>query len=191
MTFQHERTRDDGEPSRVFGCPVVFGAAETELLIPRSVLQLPTARRRRAAARVLSRHVDARLESLPQRGALLARVSSAIARRIATELPTLATTAAAVRIPERTLQRRLADEGVTHSALVDDVRRNLALQYLADASVSVTEIAYRFISRIRPRSTARSSAGPASRRPRTGGASSEPPRAWRPESISPVVRNHA
>ncbi len=143
VTFQHERTRDDGEPSRVFGCPVVFGAAETELLIPRSVLLLPNARADAPLLEVLSRHVEARLESLPQRGALLARVSSAIARRIATELPSLATTAAAVRIPERTLQRRLADEGVTHSALVDDVRRNLALHYLADASVSVTEIAYR------------------------------------------------
>lgn len=143
VTFQHERPRDDGEPSRVFGCPVVFGAAETEMLIPRSVLQIRNARADAPLLEVLSRHVDARLASVPERGALLARVSSAIARRMATDLPTLATTAAAVRIPERTLQRRLAEEGVTHSALLDDVRRNLALQYLADASVSVTEIAYR------------------------------------------------
>lgn len=143
VTFQHERTHDDGEPSRVFGCRVVFGAAETEMLIPRRVLQLPHARADAPLLEVLSRHVDARLDSLPRRGALVARVSSAITRRIATELPTLATTAAAVRVPERTLQRRLADEGVTHSALVDDVRRNLALEYLGDPNVSVTEIAYR------------------------------------------------
>ena len=142
-TFQHERTHDDGELARAFGCPVVFGATETELLIPRSVLELPHARADAPLLGVLSRHVDARLASLPQRGALLARVSSAIARRIATELPTLATTASAVRMPERTLQRRLAEEGVTHSALVDEVRRNLALEYLADTDVSVTEIAYR------------------------------------------------
>jgi len=143
VTFQHERTRDDGEPSRVFGCPVVFGAAETEMLIPRSVLQLPHTRADAPLLKVLSRHVEARLESLPPRGALLARVSSAIARRLMTELPTLASTAAALRMPERTLQRRLADEGVTHSALVDDVRRNLALELLPDASVSLTDIGYR------------------------------------------------
>ena len=143
VTFQHERTRDDGEPSRVFGCPVVFGAAETEMLIPRSVLELPHPRADAPLLDVLSRHVEARLESLPPRGALLARVSSAIARRIATELPTLASTADALRTPERTLQRRLADQGVTHSALVDDVRRNLALELLADGNVSLTEIGYR------------------------------------------------
>ncbi len=143
VTFQHERTRDDGEPSRVFGCPVVFGAPETEMLIPRSVLQLPHPRADAPLLEVLSRHVDARLESLPPRGALLARVSSTIARRLPVELPTLASTAAALRIPERTLQRRLADEGVTHSALVDDVRRNLALELLADANVTLTDIGYR------------------------------------------------
>lgn len=143
VTFQHERTRDDGELSRVFGCPVVFGAAETELLVPRPVLKLPHPRADAPLLEVLSRHVDARLGSLPQRGALIARVSSAIARRMATELPSLATTAAAVRMPERTLQRRLADEGVSHSALVDEVRRNLALEYLGDPNASVTDIAYR------------------------------------------------
>jgi AraC-like DNA-binding protein len=61
---------------------------------------------------------------------------------LATDLPTLPTTATAVRIPERTLQRRLAEEGVSHSALVDDVRRSLAVKYLGSANVSVTEIAY-------------------------------------------------
>jgi len=143
VTFQHERTPDDGEPARVFGCPVVFGAAETEMLIPRSVVELRHPRADSPLLEVLSRHVEARMGSLPQRGALLARVSSAIARRIATELPSLASTAAALRMPERTLQRRLAEEGVTHSALVDDVRRNLALELLVDANVSLTEIGYR------------------------------------------------
>jgi AraC-like DNA-binding protein len=79
---------------------------------------------------------------MPAQGPLLARVSSAITRRMANELPTLATTAADVRVPERTLQRRLAEEGVSHSALVDDVRRALAVKYLGSANVSVTEIAY-------------------------------------------------
>jgi AraC-like DNA-binding protein len=143
MAFQHDRQRDDGEPARVFGCPVAFGAAETELLIPRAVLDLPHAAPDAPLLEVLRRHVDTHLESLPQRGALVARASSAIAHRIAGELPTLASTAAALRMPERTLQRRLADEGVTHSALLDDVRRNLALELLTDPDVSLTEIALR------------------------------------------------
>jgi AraC-like DNA-binding protein len=73
---------------------------------------------------------------------LLARVSSAVARRMLDELPTLSSTAQAVGMPARTLQRHLAAEGATHSGMVEDVRRELALKHLGNASISVTEIAY-------------------------------------------------
>jgi len=143
VTFQHGLTHEDGELSRVFGCPLAFGAADTELLIPHAVLELPHPRADATLLSVLIGHVDPLLESLPPRGVLLARVSSAIARRMSTSLPTLADVAAAVRVPERTLQRRLAEEGVSFSVLVDDVRRNLALDDLANPDLSVTEIAFR------------------------------------------------
>jgi len=143
VTFQHDLTHDDAELSRVFGCPLAFGAAETELLVPHAVLDLPHPRADATLLSVLTGHVDPLLESSPARGVLLARVSGAIARRMSSSLPTLAEAAAAVRIPERTLQRRLAEEGVSFSVLVDDVRRNLALEDLANPSLSVTEIALR------------------------------------------------
>jgi AraC-like DNA-binding protein len=111
--------------------------------IPAAVLALPHQRADAKLFSVLCRHADSLLEStLTEHGPLLGRVSSAITRRMATDLPTLATTATAVHIPERTLQRRLAEEGVSHSALVDDVRRALAVKYLGSANVSVTEITY-------------------------------------------------
>jgi AraC-like DNA-binding protein len=69
-------------------------------------------------------------------------VAHAIARQIAKSLPTLKSSAETVHLPERTLQRRLAGSGVSHSVLVDRVRRDLALKYIADAGRSVTEIAY-------------------------------------------------
>jgi AraC-like DNA-binding protein len=61
---------------------------------------------------------------------------------MSTELPTLSGTAAAMGLPERTLQRRLAEAGVSHSALVEGVRRELALKHLADAGLSIAEIAF-------------------------------------------------
>jgi len=142
MSFQHERANDDGELARVFGCRISLGAAETEMLIPAAVLELAQARADAMLSATLSRHLDAALRSLPPRGVLVGRVSSAIAGQIATELPTLSSTASTVRVPERTLQRHLKEEGVSHSALVDDVRRNLAFQYLGDPNLSVTDVAF-------------------------------------------------
>jgi AraC-like DNA-binding protein len=42
----------------------------------------------------------------------------------------------------RNLQRRLADEGTSYKAVLDDTRRQLARSYLAEAGYSISEIAY-------------------------------------------------
>jgi AraC-like DNA-binding protein len=42
----------------------------------------------------------------------------------------------------RTLSRRLADEGTTYAEIVDDLRRSLALQYLKEPGMSVSQIAW-------------------------------------------------
>ncbi len=50
--------------------------------------------------------------------------------------------AAAAGLPPRTLQRRLATKNVSFSELLDDVRRDLARQYLLDPSISLTEVGF-------------------------------------------------
>jgi len=41
-----------------------------------------------------------------------------------------------------TLRRRLQDEGTTFSVLLEEVRRDLAFEYLRDRSVTLTEVAF-------------------------------------------------
>lgn len=57
--------------------------------------------------------------------------------------PTLATLAQACRLSPATLRRRLEDEGAAWGRLKDEVRRDLALQLLAEGALSVGEIAAR------------------------------------------------
>jgi AraC-like DNA-binding protein len=141
VCLQHER-RDEGELARVFGCPVTFGAPQSEIWFRRSVLNLPLAGADPTLAAILNRYATALRETLPPHGTLLARASSAIAQRMTKELPSLAATARSLDLPERTLQRRLSNVGVTYSGLVDEVRRALALKHIADAGIAITEIAY-------------------------------------------------
>src|SRR4029079_12500683 len=56
--------------------------------------------------------------------------------------PSLAAVAASLRTSRRTLQRRLADEGVSFADLVDDVRRALAEDYVRDPRRPLGEVAY-------------------------------------------------
>ncbi len=142
VAFGHARSGDVRELGRVFGCPVAFGAKQTEMRFVPSVLRLPHVHADSRLLDILTRYADSLLQALPSRGDLVATASSSIARQLATGMPSLASTAAAVQLAERTLQRRLASAGVTHSKLVDDVRRGLALKYLGHAGLSMLDIAY-------------------------------------------------
>jgi AraC-like DNA-binding protein len=140
--FQHPREHDDGTAARTFGCPVTFGTPQTEIRFAPSVLDLPQTRADSKLLDILIRYADAWLATLPSPDSLVGRVRAAITRQATREFPTLASTAASLGIPERTLQRRLAAEGVSHSTLLDEARRQLALRYLGNAALSVTDIGY-------------------------------------------------
>ena len=60
---------------------------------------------------------------------------------LANGTPSLATIAVRLKTSSRTLQRRLAEEKLSFSQLVDDVRRESALALMADRRFSVAEIA--------------------------------------------------
>ena len=142
MAFQHERPGGAHELARIFACPVTFGAARTEMLFAPSVLQLPLKRTDSRLLAILTRYADSLLTSMPRRGDLVAAAVSEIARQMAKSLPSLSSTADAVHLSERTLQRRLAEHGLDHSTLLDEVRRGLALKYIGDAGLSIHEIAF-------------------------------------------------
>ena len=50
--------------------------------------------------------------------------------------------AEALHVSERTLQRRLQEEGSSFQQLLDDTRRDLAVQHLAQPDLAPLEIAY-------------------------------------------------
>jgi AraC-like DNA-binding protein len=45
-------------------------------------------------------------------------------------------------VSQRTLQRRLADEGTTYQAVLDDVRREMAERHLHDTALAIAEISF-------------------------------------------------
>jgi AraC-like DNA-binding protein len=56
--------------------------------------------------------------------------------------PSLAAVASSLRMSTRTLQRRLADDGVAFADLVDEVRRGLADEYVRDPRRPLGEVAF-------------------------------------------------
>ena len=142
VTFQHAAREGGDELARVYRCPLGFSTAESELRVGLESLAHPHVQADSRLLEILMRYANSLLSAMPERGDLVARIYSAIARRMARELPTVGSTAVELRIPERALQRLLARAGLTHSLLVDEVRRGLALKYIGDARLSIGEISF-------------------------------------------------
>ncbi|MCY1179300.1 HTH-type transcriptional regulator VirS [compost metagenome] len=89
---------------------------------------------------MLRQHTEALLARLPSEG-LRARVVALLGAQLARGEPDRGALAAALGLSERTLQRRLADEGSSYQQLLNDTRRHLAERHLEEGRLPIAEIA--------------------------------------------------
>jgi len=138
---RHERGDGGDEPyRRVFGRAPRFGAAENRFGFPANVLDRPMPAADAALSRFFEGYVEKLDRALPQ-GSVSDSVRRTIAERLCDGELCLAALARARKESARTLQRRLADEGTSVSALVESVRRERAFAYLA-ANLPIGEVSY-------------------------------------------------
>jgi len=131
-----------GSYHELFRAPVHFAAAEDRLCFTAEEWRAPTRNPDAALALLLEEHARILAERVPSaRPDFCAQVQRAIAAAPAASGSAPAV-ARALHMSVRTLQRRLVDSGTTFRCLADDVRRQLALGYLADPAVSIAEVAF-------------------------------------------------
>jgi AraC-like DNA-binding protein len=129
------------EYRQVFNAPVVFSQAATAIHFPLSYLSLPVSNSDAGLRHILERQAQAALAVLPDnegfsqllRGVLLRALQSGRARS--------ADVAATLNMSERTLFRRLSEQGLSFKRVLSELRVQLAREYLADARLSQSEIA--------------------------------------------------
>ncbi len=83
-----------------------------------------------------------RMEQLEPRGGVSDRVLRLLGRRLRGEVPPLALVASELAMSERSIQRGLREEETSYRQLVDEVRKDLALQHLARLGTSATDVAF-------------------------------------------------
>ena len=121
------------EHVQAFGCPVVFGASESLLVVPREVITHPSPHHSPGMVRALEAEVAAseeRLGAPTTTGEVRARLRDGQRCRTCD----VGTIAAELHVSVRTLQRRLGDEGTRFSEVLDATRRDVALELLADGA---------------------------------------------------------
>lgn len=132
----------DVEPYRaLFRSPVVFDAAHNEIEFARADIEerLPSgnAELARANDEILVRYLAG------QDGARLSnRVQRALLDALPTGAPSKAAIAASLGMSPRNLQRALDEEGTSFKGLLEEARTGLALSYVEEGRLSVTEVAF-------------------------------------------------
>ncbi|MDK9695791.1 MAG: AraC family transcriptional regulator [Siculibacillus sp.] len=127
-----------------FAAPVCFGAPFDGFVLPAEALDLPVRNRDPVLFTQALAAAERRLGPLAGQDGdapSIAALERAVRDGFASGRTRVQDLAAAVGMAPRTLQRRLAELGTSHSRLMDEVRRTLAREWVADETLPLTEVA--------------------------------------------------
>jgi len=124
-----------------FGVAPVFAAAACELVYPAAVLELPVPTARPQLSALVEEQLTAMIDAIERGHDVSARARTAIAGLFRTGTCDVAGLARALHMSRRSLERALAAEGTSASAVIEGEREQLALAWLPE--LSVDEVAAR------------------------------------------------
>jgi AraC-like DNA-binding protein len=125
----------------LFGCEPEFGARQTEIVIASPQLDHPLRHNSDELSEICLQHCSRIMQQNIECSPVLSRLRSILLRNSG-ELPTIAQSADALGMSERTLRRRLLDAGVTYQQVLDEFRCDLATEYFCSAQMKPKQVAY-------------------------------------------------
>jgi AraC-like DNA-binding protein len=141
VSFQH-RPDDVAAFERALGCPVRAAAPWNGISVSREAWQLPLRRSDPVLRQMLEAQANDVLARLPARTGLAFEVQRALAARVAGGDTRIGALARQLATSGRTLQRRLAAEGVSYQELLEDARKEAAGRYISGSTLAIGEVAY-------------------------------------------------
>ena len=144
VTFQHPAPspETDAKLMRMLGCRPDFNQPKTSVVFGSAALAVRIRDASSFLSRIVLRHAEADLERHGGGGETFTTTTrrSLVSVLAADETPRISTLARVARCSVRTLQVRLKREGTSYEEVLDLVRRDLGLQYVADEDVRLMEL---------------------------------------------------
>lgn len=141
--FAHPAPKDTAPLAQLFGTrSLAFDQGRNGMALPSSTLDLPLVTSDPPLHSLLDQQAAAALGERAPTSRFVGTVERHVKAQLSGKEPSIADVASALRMSARTLQRRLAAEGVRWNDLVDNARRELALRYVEAGDRAVGEIAY-------------------------------------------------
>jgi AraC-like DNA-binding protein len=143
VTFAHSRRDRRRELSHFFGCRVSFGEPCIRIVLGAKDLAIPIATADHRLLSILRAHCETILhERGPGDGGLAQKVERRIAGLLDKGMARAKVVATDLGMSDRSLTRRLAAEGTSFDAILDRLRHDLALKYVAEPHLSLSRVAF-------------------------------------------------
>jgi AraC-like DNA-binding protein len=142
--FSWSRPQSTAQYDRTFGqSSIRFDAPFDGFVFSSDCLDAPLPTADQALHAMLCEHLASTTEHLARRRTFAGAVRDLVMRELLHTTPSILSVAHHLRMSVRTLGRRLEHEGTTFSAVVDDLRRELALRYVGNCDVALRDIPFR------------------------------------------------
>jgi AraC-like DNA-binding protein len=124
-----------------FGCPVVFGQSDNRFVFDAKWLDGEPPLGNRLSYAAVIELCDQLYGDLRLRAGMAGRVREILLVSVARP-PNFSDVAQKLDMAERSLRRRLQEEGVSYQSLLDEIRMRMAIKFLRETSLTVEDIAF-------------------------------------------------
>jgi AraC-like DNA-binding protein len=138
--FRHARPSDVSLHERIFCAPLHFDSSRDALLFSSAALEVPVLSADSELERAMALSAPQPLALRRDGLSLVERVREIVRQTLTTRDFGARSTARRLEMSLRSLNRHLLGNGTSYRAVVDEVRRNLALRALASTDLSIREI---------------------------------------------------
>jgi AraC-like DNA-binding protein len=143
FSIAHHRSDVTAETSRFVGTKIEFSADADEIALNSNARELPVIHADYHLNDLLLKYCEV---ALADRGAGISQLRTRVENAISSALPhgrVLAQDVArSLGMSKRTFARKLSDEGLNYSEILEHLRRDLAVRYLNDRKLQVSKIAW-------------------------------------------------
>jgi AraC-like DNA-binding protein len=125
-----------------FGCRVIWNAKRDRLMLRRADLDRPFASYNAELLDMLAPELDRALKNHQHSDSLGEQIKWILRRRLTAGRPDVRSVAQELAMSERSLQRKLTDEGLNFQHLLSETRHQLACEHLADPTLDIVEVGF-------------------------------------------------
>ena len=142
LCFMTPEPRNSSLYTAFFDTDIQYNQPENSVMVDSDVLAWPVVNGDVASFDALTSHAEALLNARDSHRDLVWQLKSSLPEALRRQAYRIEEVAGQLNMSARTLQRKLKESDCSYQQLLDDVRKQLAEFYLAEAKISMSEIAF-------------------------------------------------